>query len=61
MKKQNYDIALDISEGELRHLIVLHAERIRNSTWNIGEQESLQETADRMSTLLEILKRKRHE
>jgi hypothetical protein len=53
-----YDIALDISEGELRQLIAVHAERIRNSTWSTHEKERLQETAERISTLLEILKRK---
>jgi hypothetical protein len=61
MKKPKYDIAIDISEGELRQLIVVHAERIRHSTWNTCEQDRLQETANRMSALLEILKRKRPE
>jgi hypothetical protein len=60
--KPKYDIAVEISENELRHLIQLHAGRISGTLFaNEREcQHYMQNAAERMSALLDILKAKKH-
>lgn len=54
---EKYNIALEISVNELRHLIQLHAERVGRSQFCATQQSYMQWNAERMSALLEILKK----
>ena len=55
-KKAVYDIEVKISEHELRHLMSLHAGRVEKTMWSECNQKYLEESADRLHALNEILK-----
>src|SRR5262245_51180525 len=54
MMSDKYNIAVEISENELRHLIKLHAERVGKEQF-CGSQDYVKWNAERMTALLEGL------